>query len=50
VSLYIQHEVEIYKDNLAFPYFSICLLGKPHNKQMKIMGKGEENSELVSFI
>ena len=41
-------EVEIYKDNLAFPYFSICLLGQASQRTNEKYGKRiGKTSELV---
>jgi len=42
VSLYIQRKVEIYKDNLALPYFSICMLGQATQQTNEKLGKKEE--------
>ena len=46
--LCIYNGVEIYKDNLAFPYFSICLSGQATQRTNEKYGKrAGKTSELV---
>jgi len=51
VSLYIQREVEIYKDNLTFPHFSIRLSGQATQQTNEKIGeKGEKLGTRFSFL